>query len=390
MTSRALFFFLALTAVCYGNSSNFTPAPDDLFCFGKIWSHLGEFQDEQKLYAAIAERRAEVEAIKLHWKERLDTLRQGTHQDFHQALQTGTLKRLEDGSGAAHLLSDEAGVPRFILKPLDGEILCLNNTKHYGNPLNEPRFRARPHIPLYHSVQTDALVYACASRIGIASIAPKTVIDVVTSDVFYDLSERLERAVQEEFFLIAGPADRERLCSVQEYIPHSQEFTAWYRHGLSQGFSHGHIAGLISQEDFENIHLLIWIIYDNDAHPANIRVIEQEDRHVRLMKVDNTLSFPEKNTHLLNTLSQLPNAHEKLSLRAQELVASLPIDAIVDLLEHYEMGYAVSAFVERVRVLQELAQRDLTLREIDECMEHLKGSSQTLNSYPVGRRSNSH
>ncbi|HEY5260122.1 MAG TPA: hypothetical protein VIJ46_05675 [Rhabdochlamydiaceae bacterium] len=376
MIARALFFFLTLAAACYSNSSNFTPSPDDLFCFGKMWSHLGEYQEEQKLYAAIAERRAEVHALKLHWKWRLDACQEGTDRDFyqkiHQILETGTLKRLEDGSGAAHLLNDETGTPRFILKPLDGEILCLNNTKCYGNPLNEVRFRARPHIPLYHSVQTDALVYACASRLGISSIAPKTVMDIIASDVFYDLSERLEGTTQEEFFLIAGSADRERLCSVQEYIPHSQEFTAWYRVALSQGFSHEHIAGVISQEDFENIHLLIWIIYDNDAHPANIRVIEQEDGHVRLMKVDNTLSFPEKNTHLLNTLSLLPNAHEKLSLRGQELVASLPVDTIVDLLEHYEMEYAVTAFLERVRVLQELAQRDLTLREIDECMEHLE------------------
>lgn len=381
MMACVLFFFLSIAAACYSEASTFSLSSDDLFCFGKMWTHLGEFQDEHKLYAAIAERRAEIQALKLHWKGQLDAFHQGTDQEFyqkiHQTLQTGILKRLNDGSGAAHLLSDETGTPRFILKPLDGEILCLNNTKHYGNPLNEARFRARPHIPLYHSVQTDALVYACASCIGISSIAPKTIIDVITSDVFYDLSERLEGAAQEEFFILAGPADRERLCSVQEYIPHSQEFTAWYRHALSQGLSHEHIAGLVSQEDFESIHLLIWIIYDNDAHPGNLRVIAQEDGHVRLMKVDNTLSFPEKNTHLLNTLSLLPNVHEKLSLRAQELVASLPVDAMVELLEHYEMQYAIPAFLERIQLLQDLAQRDLTLREVNECMAHLGSNKWT-------------
>ncbi len=377
MIGRALFFFLTFAAASHGNSSTFTPSPDDFFCFGKMWNHLGEFQDEQKLYVAIAERRTEIQALKLHWKGRLSPFQKEANQDFyqtiHQTLQTGILKRLSDGSGAAHVLSDEMGTPRFILKPLDEEILCLNNTKYYGNPLNETRFRARAHIPLYHSVQTDALVYACASRIGISSIAPKTVMEIIASDIFYDLSEQLEGRAQEEFFLVAGPADRERLCSVQEYIPHSEEFTTWYRQALSQGFSHEHIAGLISQEDFENIHLLIWIIYDNDAHPANIRVIEQEDGHVRLMKVDNTLSFPEKNTHLLNTLSLLPNAHEKLSLPAQELVASLPVDPMVELLEHYEMQYAVPAFLERIRLLQDLAKRDLTLREINDLMELIEG-----------------
>jgi hypothetical protein len=86
------------------------------------------------------------------------------------------------------------------------------------------------------------------------------------------------------------------------------------------------------------------------------------------MKIDNALSFPERNTDLLNALSLLPSAQEKLSDRAKALIAALPLGELIDLLHWYEMEHAVRALKERVSALQELAKQDLTLSEINSAL----------------------
>ncbi len=357
-------------------SSSFSPCSSDVLCFGKLWKHLRELKEEGKLLQAIAERRMEIKTLKEHWKTRLDAEWVGRHAELYQeiegVLQKGSLQRMKKGSGCAHLLTDESGLPRFIVKPVDGDILCLNNSKYYGNPLNEKEYRVRSAIPLYHSAQTDALAYECAVLLGFSWITPKTVIDVVTSDVFYDISDAIAEQEKEEFLRETGPIDREKLCSVQEYIKDSRELVEWYRFWSEKEFSEEAIARVIKQDDFENIHILIWIIYDNDAHAANIRVVRDADRHLSLKKVDNGLSFPEKNTHLLNTLSSLPNSEEKFSDRAKQLIATLPVHKILELIYRYEMKHSILAFLERVHFLKELAQRDISIREINLRMKLLQ------------------
>lgn len=353
---HVVFFSLIFPALCHGET------PPDRFHFGKLWKHLGEFQQEEKLFAAIAERRAEIKSLKEHWKGRLAAEKLGPnaafYRDIEETLQTGSLIRMEQGAGSAYLLCDEMGMPRFIVKPVDEEILCLNNEKAYGNPLN--KFRARPAIPLYHSAQTSAVVYESAKLLGLSSITPKSVIDVISSDIFYDISAPA---------CGAEPVAKEKLCSVQEYIRGSEEFPTWYRTWLEKGLSHEQIGCFMDQEDFENIQILIWLMYDNDAHPANIRVLKQGEQSVHLVKIDNALSFPEKNIGLLNPLSLFPRSREKLSNKGKAAIAALPISELVDLLHHYEMDYAAAAFLERATVLQNLAKQDLSLDEINEGMK---------------------
>ncbi|HSW86562.1 MAG TPA: hypothetical protein VLG49_03570, partial [Rhabdochlamydiaceae bacterium] len=275
-----LFFFcnilLCLSSI-YGKvdlekkRSQFVPANSDKLLFGKFWSSIRGVYVQNKLNEAIAERRAEIEWIKEHWRERILYFQQGPSQEFYdeidQIIQPGRLERIHAGEGSAYFLFDLTGNPHFVVKPIDEDLLCLNNCKYYGNPLNSVSMRVRMHIPLYRSHQTDVMAYEFAKEIlDLPNITPKTVMSIVFSPIFFDLSDLLEGKEKEDFLCIGGKPDKEKLCSVQAFISNASNMVEIVGNWLDADLSDEDIESRLDQDDFEDAILFVWTTYDNDAH----------------------------------------------------------------------------------------------------------------------------
>jgi hypothetical protein len=84
------------------------------------------------------------------------------------------------------------------------------------------------------------------------------------------------------------------------------------------------------------------------------------------LKIDNGLTFPQKNAQLLNALYYFPHAKARLSKHLRKKIAHLPVEKLVQLIHFYELEDTVEAFLERVYVLQTLTKdAKYTFREID-------------------------
>jgi hypothetical protein len=369
----------------YSSSKNtsFHPAPSDRLQFGFIWQVIQELVVQNKLNELIKDRRQEIKEKKEHWRPEIEKLQQDSldgsfYQNFETILQTGRLIKVEEGAGAAYFLLDKNSIPYFVIKPIDEDIFCLNNRKFLGSPYNEELFHVRPNIPLYRSAQTDVLAFRIASLMGIAEITPETVMAIISNSEFYDLSDHLTAEELQDFIKDTGSIDREKLCSIQTFIPDSKELFEVIHEWLHANYSNDQIESFIDQNDFEDANLFIWSIYDNDAHGGNIRVyVKKTDEHGNkiygIRKVDNGLSNPEKNRYLVNYLAYLPNAEKALSERAKAKIAQIPISEIAAEMRNFEMEACIDAFKERIEVLQILAKRkDITIAEINLRMSALE------------------
>lgn len=350
--------------------------PSDRFQFGYIWPAIRAIEQQGKFYEIVRERREEIKEQKEHWQDKIQVLYSGADAQFFSAvdkmLQDVSQKqflRVEEGAGAAIFLRDKQNYPRFVIKAVDEDILCLNNCKLYGSPFIGNKYRVRDHIPLYRSAQTDAVCYQVAKVLTIEEVTPKTVIAIVSSDKFYDLSDMLYGDEKLEFIKEAGSKDKEKLVSVQEYVPHSEDLYAVCERAV--GLTDRELTAMFDQGDFEKANIFVWTTYDNDGHAGNYRVYvkgfsAQGKPIYGIKKVDNGLSFPEKNSNFINYLPVLPNGDLPLSPDARKILKEMPVDTICSLLETYEMSSCIEAFKERAEVLKILADRPrLTIYEID-------------------------
>src|SRR5260221_3191372 len=80
----------------------------------------------------------------------------------------------------------------------------------------------RDHMPLYRSSLREALTYQLAASIGVKNISPRTVLAIIQSDSFYDFSDGVSLKEIANFEELCGKANREKLCSVQEFVPNSK------------------------------------------------------------------------------------------------------------------------------------------------------------------------
>jgi len=339
----------------------------DHFHFGECWESIRELPQET-LLALIQKRREEIWQQREYWKEKIlsfeseELLKQAIH-----CLAQGNLVRCDEGAGAAYFLFDEDNCPRFVIKPCDEEIYCLNNCKGYGSPFADSSHWVRENIPLYRSAQTDCLAYKVAKLIGCESITAKTSLSILTSDAFHDCSG-----------ILSPENKKEKLCSVQEYLVGTHSFTEILYEWMHEGCSDEEIMDRIDQDDFEDANIFIWTTFDNDAHSANLRSyvkkMSSEGKEIYgLKKIDNSLSFPEKNTGMYNFLIALPNSQKTLSDRAKNRIAAIPVAEIVSEMTALELESSIPAFLERITLLQALAQQDrLTIEEINYTLKLLE------------------
>lgn len=342
--------------------------PFDLFFHDEI----SQLKNLDELYQYIAQRRSEIADQKTHFfplVEKLKAIYSDFHTSFQETHQTGSLKPVAEGAGAAYFLCNKKGKTKFIVKPVDEDIFCLNNRKGYVSI--QTGYRTRKWVPVYRSAQADVLCYEVAQIINTSTITPKTSMAIVNDDRFYDLTERVGHAYKDGLITKGGHPDKEKLCSIQEYIEDSKDLFEVLNRFHHMKLSDKEIEHAFDQTDFEEANLFLWTTYDTDGHFVNFRVyvkgVDPLGREILgIKKVDNGLAFPEKNEQLRNGLVHLPNAKRPLSDPSKEKIRNIDVNAIVNRLRFYEMDECVDAFVERIGILKELAERDgMSIYEIN-------------------------
>ncbi|MGE5196466.1 MAG: hypothetical protein ACM3JI_03955 [Anaerolineae bacterium] len=346
----------------------------DQFEFGYLWSQIQKVANGDKLHEEILERSQEIALKTQHWEGRIEGWKDGEdhlfYQTIHTVMQEGSFQPIAEGTSGSYLLFDKYQRPCFVIKPADESTFCLHNPKHFGNPLLSQDTRVRPDIPSYQSVERDALTSEVARLLSLEMMTPKTVIDIVFYEGFYDL--KLDQENQQGSY---GPANetsnKKKLCSIQSYAPHTTDLFDLLNRWSDRAIPNSVIASLIDQNDFEAIMLLMWISYENDGHSGNVltypKALNAKGQTIfGLTKIDNSLCFPEKNTGYVNTLATLPNSNRFLSSKMKQRIASLPIQQIIDLMHKFELDSSEIAFLERAELLHNLSQRDdLTIAQID-------------------------
>ncbi|MBS0627448.1 MAG: hypothetical protein JSS09_04480 [Verrucomicrobia bacterium] len=294
------------------------------------------------------DRLEEIHSLKNHFFP-LILQEQDKHPEFFQKLQTllneGEMHLAEEGNGGAYILKDGEGRAHFVIKPTDEDIYCLNNPKKYGSSSLDKR--ARENIPLYYSSPREAFCYELASLCELESITPKTHLSLLSHPAFFHLSP---------------PKSEEKLCSVSEYVQEGIPLFFLLQNLFSLSLKDQDLEPYFDKEDFALINLFIWLTYDNDAHASNILAYPKEknlDGFILygLKKIDNSLSFPEKNTEFFHFLMHFPHARHPISSSIREKINTIPLKTLEKRLERFHLSSAFLAFKERVHVLQELAKR---------------------------------
>jgi hypothetical protein len=370
-----------------GSIGSFTKLTNDKWGFGGWdWDTiLQEFQTEERLYAAINDRRRQIIDSRESWRntiqiqQNLNPFYQGLSETaFEQTaqgtyrIQAGQLALSCEGISGAYFLSDKDGNKRFVVKPIDEDIGCLNNGKGFSSPFL--RSTIRDNMPLYLSSMRETLAYEIACKINIANVAPRTVLAILESSAFNDQADQVIPDERVRYERIVGSRVQEKLCSVQEFIPNSKTLFEGLQDLQMSGLSDAEIAARFDQRDFEDANILLWTTYDTDGHLNNFLVYPKSSDAIGnevlgIKKIDNGLAFPEKNEQLRNNLRYLPNANRTLSSEGRDKIAALSIDDLSNQLKQFGLDGSIEALRQRLSVLKELAQQPgLTLREINDRM----------------------
>ena len=203
------------------------------------------------------------------------------------------------------------------------------------------------------------------------NVAPRTVLAILESGAFNDQIDHLAPEERVRYERLIGSPDREKLCSVQEFIPNSKTLFEGLQDLQMAGLSDDEIEARFDQQDFEDANILLWTTYDTDGHLNNFLVYPKStdaigNEILGIKKIDNGLTFPEKNEQLRNNLRYLPNANRCLSTEGRDKIAALSIENLSRQLTQFGLTGSIEALRQRIAVLKELAQRqNLTLSEID-------------------------
>lgn len=283
--------------------------------------------------------------------------------------QFNSLWPVSRGISGTYCLLDHKNTPLFIIKPFDEEAGCINNPKSWAglteyNPV-------RWDITLYHSAMREALAYQVALEIGVSVIAPVTVLAIIQSNQFRDYIDKIPLSEAAYYLQCCGPVDREKLCSVQQYVPNSKAIYETIMDLEARGLIGPEIAKRFDQEDFENANILVWTTGDTDGHLGNFlaypkKIDELGNEIFGIKKIDNGLAFPDRNRQFRNYLDYLENANLPLSDAAKEKIAKIDIEVLIEQFKIYGLESAVPALRERIPYLQELAkQPGVTINQIN-------------------------
>ncbi len=359
------------------------PLSFDFWSFGSYWELVKDsYHTLGNLYGAIKEKiqtlfsTRETFRGKILKNETLESIAFETRADGTYLIDPENLKRIKKGVSGSYFLYDAEGRPRFIVKPTDEDAGCINNPKGYATPFEMSPIRKN--MPLYLSAFREAAVWEIAEEIGVGSIAPKTQLAILESWSFSNFSERVSQNEIDSFLEQVGETSREKLCSVQEFVPNSKSLFEALHELQAKELSDEEIAARFDQADFEDTNILLWTTQDTDGHSGNFLCYPKGsdsfgNEILGIKKIDNGLAFPDKNGQLRNHLKNLPNAQKPLSDAAKAKIAAIDVEAVVQTLEKYNLGSTVEAFRTRMAKLKSLSQKpDITIKKINHEMGKLK------------------
>lgn len=338
-----------------------SPLKEDEWGFGFMWYEIiQKFSSIEQLYDAIYD----IYQSNRQTKEKYRILAQ-YFTDLH-------LEPNENrGVSGSYFAVDETGHRLYVIKPLDEDAGCIHSQGWATPFLDSP---LRKNMPLYYSSMREVLAYEIAQLIGLESIVPKTVLAIIESEQFHDLSEGVSADEKKRFWETLGDVDTEKLCSVQEYVQNSKSLFEAIQDLQQAGLSDEEIANRFDQADFEDANILLWTTYDTDGHLGNFLVYPKGfdaigNEILGIKKIDNGLAFPEKNQSLRNSLSYLPNANRELSEAAKAKIQAIDLNALKAKFEKLGLDFAIPALLERIGKLQELAQQpNMTIKELNTAM----------------------
>lgn len=340
------------------------PLKDDLWSFSYFWSEVRErFSTVEELYAAMQDLQKQIHEI----KEKYRPISLG-FPDFRIE------PNLHGGVSGSYFLIDAEGNKRFVIKPLDEDAGCINS-EGFATPFTTSPLRSN--MPLYRSSMREVLASLIAETIGVGSVVPKTVFGVFESDKFHDFSDGVSLGELKRYMEHLGPVDREKLASVQEFVPNSKSLFEAIHELEMGGLSDDEIANRFDQQNFEDANILLWTTYDTDGHSGNFLVYskgadEIGNEILGLKKIDNGLAFPDKNQQLRNNLSYLPNAKRELSEEGRAKILAIDENVLATQFEIMGLESAIPALKERIPILKELAkQPGITIKEINTAMSKI-------------------
>jgi len=310
--------------------------------------------------------------------EKYDPDMSAIHQEVHQLKD---LVPCESGAGGAYFMKDAEGHVRYVIKAGDEDVFNLNNRKQMASPfpVTDSRFRYRASIPNHRGVYNEAMGYQVAKIIGCSAITPKTALAVIEHEGFHVVSDLFEGEISAS---LHAKGDKEKLCSVQEFIPGGKSLAEVLVEVEQSGEPLE-----IHQQDLEDVNFLIWVLGDQDAHEGNFIVYrEPGHKEFRLKKIDNgaTLGFSEPGMesplrNILGVSSKMgfQQMSRPLSSAGREKILQISTQAITEKMTQYHYAKeSIQSLVGRVAALQGFVQRhpEATLEEINQHItEHYSG-----------------
>ncbi len=304
-----------------------------------LWPQIESLKKPKELDLLIEERIHEILALNEYWRPFIVS-------DL-SALEEGKLVLQQEGAGGSYVLYDSQSNPKFVIKPNDENIFCLNNPKHFASPFLE--IRAKPHIPLYKAAQTDVACYEIAKACDLEHITPKTVLALLSHPHF--------------------SSSEEKLCSIQEHVKNARSLRKLLEDFFREGFLEEDLLERLDLEDFEDVTLFLWLIFDSDAHVDNFLAYPKRINHkgntvYGILKIDNSLALPESNSEYFNALMYLPHALLPISSRTQEKIGSLSLREMKKIIENFRLTSSLAAFEKRISSLQQLIEnKEITYYE---------------------------
>lgn len=269
-------------------------------------------------------------------------------------LATGSLTLLEEGCGAAYVLYDAADTPRFIIKPADEDHGCINNPKGHKDKTTSP----------FLSAQKEGASYALAALCQLEDLIPFTTIGLLSHPSFF---------IDKEM----GVPQEKKLCSIQWYLQDSINLLQLLKYLFLSGVYPEELSSYFAIGNFERMQLLLWILYDLDAHLGNFLVPYRSGAHppYDLNKIDNSKTLPQENRGLKNHLCSFPASYDPISEELKTKIQELPLDKMEEILDAFALGDAIPALRQRVELLQQLILiHSITYYEINQALVSLEDS----------------
>jgi len=370
-------------------STSFAETLDEnLWGFANWQEIIRHHKTIDNLYQEIKERQNEISHLKNIYRPKteqikhfdslhlsLNSIAESISQAGTYKISAGRLGLINEGISGSYFLFDEKNEARFVIKPLDEDIGALNNRKGFATPFDTSP--VRKNMPLYRSSMREYLAYRIAVTLGVSGIAPKTTLAILESEQFFDLQEGISWNEAARYSKECETQDKEKICSAQEFIPNTQSLFEVLEKLQSAGLSDEEIADRFDFQDVEDANILLWTTYDTDGHAGNFLVYSKGvdsigNEILGLKKIDNGLTFPDKNQQLRNALAFLPFSKRTLSEEGRRKIQAIPVESITAQLENFGLESSVAAFQQRIALLKEITTKPgITLKEINTQMSKI-------------------